>query len=389
MHTMLLMLHNKQTTPFLGEIRLHLRFVDGTAQQIAAAAACDSLIVMVGDACAAGQDLHALDGQLRVQTYDVPRDPLGDDRNVWPSNPRLDSFVASTSGTMVFSAGHLHPNGVADVVVNLGPDDAPCADLDRDGFAGVTLFRSDKLDHDPLAWPHSEDYQMGTTQPGFRAPIRAGDRIAQFGVYADRDQASYAAMAFAGLHVDPRQAPAARNGACSLADTAPLLLGGGDATRSVPNRAFDHDMPVCGVGGAPACEGDPALPVPGAEASRVVISGFTYLLGDRGLAAPLGLPPVVRQGTSITFVNADVGMVVRHTVTSCAWPCNGAYTANYPQPDGRFDSGRMGNADIFDGGSVVPPRDTTWDTPADLPPGVYSYYCRLHPWMRGAFQVVA
>ena len=26
-------------------------------------------------------------------------------------------------------------------------------------------------------------------------------------------------------------------------------------------------------------------------------------------------------------------------------------------------------------------------TPADLPPGRYSYFCRVHPFMRGAFKV--
>jgi plastocyanin len=389
LHTMLLMLHNKQTTPFLGEIELHVTFVHGTAQDIAAATGCDNVVHLLGERCAAGQDFHALKGRLWGQTYDVPRDPLGDDRNVWPSNPHGDSYVAQTSGTMVFGGGHLHPNGVQDVVVNLGPDAAPCGDLDHDGFPGITLWRSDKIDHNPLAWPHSEDYQMGITQPGFRAPIRAGDRIAQFGVYADRDQASYAAMAFAGMHIDPQQAPAPRAGSCGLADTAPVLLGGGDPTRSVPNRAFDHDMPVCGVPGAAACEGDPALPAPGVETQQVVIAGFTYVPGDRGLAGPLGQPPVIHVGQSLTFVNADTAGVIRHTVTSCAWPCNGPYVANYPQPSGAFDSERMGNADIFDGGSLLPPKHVTWSTPADLAPGLYSYYCRLHPWMRGAFEVVA
>jgi len=27
-------------------------------------------------------------------------------------------------------------------------------------------------------------------------------------------------------------------------------------------------------------------------------------------------------------------------------------------------------------------------TPPDLAPGRYTYYCRIHPWMRGAFEVV-
>jgi len=27
------------------------------------------------------------------------------------------------------------------------------------------------------------------------------------------------------------------------------------------------------------------------------------------------------------------------------------------------------------------------ETPADLAPGLYTYFCRIHPWMRGAFRI--
>ena len=29
-----------------------------------------------------------------------------------------------------------------------------------------------------------------------------------------------------------------------------------------------------------------------------------------------------------------------------------------------------------------------WNTPATLAPGTYTYFCRIHPFMRGAFRVV-
>ena len=31
-------------------------------------------------------------------------------------------------------------------------------------------------------------------------------------------------------------------------------------------------------------------------------------------------------------------------------------------------------------------RDT-WQTPANLSDGTYAYFCRIHPFMRGAFRV--
>jgi plastocyanin len=57
--------------------------------------------------------------------------------------------------------------------------------------------------------------------------------------------------------------------------------------------------------------------------------------------------------------------------------------ANYPLPDGAWDSRTLGY-DAIDGGQPNPVAST----PPDLPVGRYSYFCRIHPWMRGAFEVV-
>jgi plastocyanin len=56
---------------------------------------------------------------------------------------------------------------------------------------------------------------------------------------------------------------------------------------------------------------------------------------------------------------------------------------SYPLPDGRFsfDSGQLG-----DDGPPTAGR-LTWETPADLAAGTYTYFCRIHPAMRGAFRV--
>jgi plastocyanin len=85
---------------------------------------------------------------------------------------------------------------------------------------------------------------------------------------------------------------------------------------------------------------------------------------------------------ALRFYNVDQAAGIRHSVTTCRWPCNGPYVANYPFADGRWDSGTMGY-DVIDKGSASPVAET----PADLPAGTYPYFCRIHPWMRGAFQV--
>ena len=47
----------------------------------------------------------------------------------------------------------------------------------------------------------------------------------------------------------------------------------------------------------------------------------------------------------------------------------------------QFESGTLGSA--------VPPATGAleWTTPDDLDPGTYTYFCRIHPFMRGAFRV--
>ena len=38
----------------------------------------------------------------------------------------------------------------------------------------------------------------------------------------------------------------------------------------------------------------------------------------------------------LTFINDDQAANIRHSVTTCAWPCNGKYVGNYPLADGAW-----------------------------------------------------
>jgi hypothetical protein len=415
---LVLMLHNKTPNTRVLSIMLDVTFVFGTAWQIRHAETCRPPL-LGGGGCAAGAVFHDVSGQLFGAVFDVPREAGGDGVFVYPTDateppftpalpaaPFTTSFeryqdiltggrildltwVADANATAIHAAGHVHPNGLATVLVNLGPAGSGCeADLDADGFPGTTLLRSDKLDRVPGVHA-SEEYQMGVTQPGWRAPVRLGDRISQLGLYANRDAATYGAMTFVAFHYDRAQAPPPRTGPC---DTAPVLLaGGGDPAAGVPNRAFQGaPMPVCGVPGQPACDRPWTDRGPGLEVPAVTIADFTYAPGDQHLVGQLGAPARVHEGQALQFVNLDGAAVVRHSVTSCRWPCNGPYVANYPVADGTFDSGLMGNVDLSDRGSVPPDEgdDVLWASPAGLAAGMYSYYCRIHPWMRGAFEVV-
>jgi len=136
----------------------------------------------------------------------------------------------------------------------------------------------------------------------------------------------------------------------------------------------------CGVHNADPCERkDHVLPAVPSAGNTVTIGNFLYLPGDQSLTTP---PPLIKEGESLTFVNADQAAGIRHSVTTCPWPCNGTYVANYPFSDGIWDSTTLGY-DVIDGGNPNPVAHT----PEWLESGKYAYYCRIHPWMRGSFEI--
>ncbi|MBW3583987.1 MAG: hypothetical protein KY455_12915 [Euryarchaeota archaeon] len=401
---LIFMLHNKLSTTQTAYILLDVTFTYGTEEEIAAADSCPDL--QLTETCWAGADFNPLYGKLWGATFDVPRQALGDGtyvhpRDIDPADDALalgNHFEAPHDGIAIATAGHLHPNGREVVIANLGPEGSGCeADLDGDGYAGVTLLRSTKIERDPDAAPHSEEYQMGVSQFGWRAPIRAGDRITQFGVYQNDDYAAYEAMSYVGLYVDREQTPPELGtGGCDLSTLAPTLIDDptGDPTLGVVNHGWHHDpLPLCNLQGMlpdkPDCHRPEATRPLGFETNVVHMSAFAYVPGDLALSGALGAPPRVQAGETLWFVNEDAGINVRHSATSCEWPCNGPYVGNYPQPDGAFSTGKLGNLDYIDGG--LQGEDTYpaygLDT-SDHDPGKYAYYCLIHPWMRGAFEVV-
>jgi len=96
--------------------------------------------------------------------------------------------------------------------------------------------------------------------------------------------------------------------------------------------------------------------------------------------------PTVKAGQSLTFTNSDDKVTKNglwHTITACKAPCNRSTGIAYPLADAdvQFDSGELGT------GGVPTADRLTWSTPSDLSPGTYTYFCRIHPFMRGSFRV--
>jgi plastocyanin len=116
--------------------------------------------------------------------------------------------------------------------------------------------------------------------------------------------------------------------------------------------------------------------------ANIGIGSFEYAAGDLGTA---GKVPTVSKGETITFDNFDAAdQQVWHSITACKAPCTRSTGIAYPLADAdvQFDSGQLGT------GGPPAVGTTAWSTPNDLDPGTYTYFCRVHPFMRGAFRVV-
>jgi plastocyanin len=290
-------------------------------------------------------------------------------------------WTAPYSGTLVVAGGHLHAGGTDAVLSNLGSTANPCPQQGMKGYPGTTLLDSRVIGHHGV-WP-SNDYQMGLSQYAWRAYVHKGDRLAINGGYLAKKYGYPDAMVFVGVYLD-RSAPPPPGSGC-----APFLAGKPDASqRQAIRTTINHpwsmypDQPYC-----THCDHPEAAPKPGPATDTVHIAGFDYLPGNGGTSgSPVG-PPVVNRGQSLTFINEDyANSLMRHTVTSCQSPCDGADMTNYPFFNGSFDSGPLGW--MFEDAYVSTQQLPKWTLATNgMKPGYYTFFCRIHPFMRGSFYV--
>jgi plastocyanin len=107
--------------------------------------------------------------------------------------------------------------------------------------------------------------------------------------------------------------------------------------------------------------------------------------------------PTVKLGQNLRFTNFD-GPVIYHTVTSCKFPCLGKTGTAFPLANGQTSAGRNLDFDSSELGfgtpSIGPAKQTlNWSLDVTKEEGykpgeVVTYFCRIHPFMRGSFRVV-
>ena len=284
--------------------------------------------------------------------------PYGDGpaKNVW---------TVDRPGVLVATSGHLHSGGL-------------WTDLsaEREGRSNaVRLFRSKARYFEP-AGPVSWDVAMSATRAGWRIRLRTGDRLRISATYETRRASWYESMGIMVAYM-----AGGRRGIDPFAERSRLRTSG----KPTHGHLHENDW----HGGGAAVYPDARRQRPAAfDASSLDIAGFTYAQGDLGKGGLAGRPPLVRPGQALTFRNLEgsVDQRVYHTVTACAAPCNGSPGIAYPLANGAvdFDSGQLG---FGPAGMTAAANRDSWSVPTGLTAGTYTYFCRIHPFMRGAFRL--
>jgi plastocyanin len=312
-------------------------------------------------------------GLRAYPVFDVKRRWGGrDGRYVFPDDARgaerrrigpWQKHRADRPMTLLGTAGHLHPGGLqTDLKVRRGAQSRP-------------LFTSRARYWEP-AGAVSWDVAMTTTDPDWRVDVQPGDELSISATYDTRKASWYESMGI----MFTWYADGADHGGGTDPFTAPVKTSG-RITHGPLKENDNHGGQA--LGGLP----DARRLLAGTRTRTVAIRDFTYTRGDLTLGGRRGRPPVVRAGRSLTFRNDDSDRrPVYHTITACRAPCNRSTGVAYPLANGRvdFDSGELGFGPAP--ATAAANRDT-WRTPRNLRAGTYTYFCRVHPFMRGAFRV--
>jgi plastocyanin len=278
--------------------------------------------------------------------------------------------------TLITTAGHLHPGGLYnDLTATRG---------------GQTkeLFRSEAKYYEP-AGAVSWDVSLTGAKPDWRVALHAGDTLDTTVTYDTSKASWYESMGIMVVFYADGIVPGAKDPFTQPIDWHGLVTHG--HLKENDNHGGDPEA------GLP----DARDLLDGTRPSNVDIKGYVYGDGDLTSVGVNGRPPVVQAGHSLKFTNLDATRSMTplasayHTITACKQPCSSTTGIAYPLANAgvQFDSGELGYGPDLNiggyGGKFTPAANrNTWKTPKDLAAGTYTYFCRIHPFMRGAFRVV-
>ncbi len=338
------------------------------------------------------------------QGMDVSPEVHGKDHTI-----TVDTLGGAQTGTLILMGGHVHNGGLRTEV-----------ELVRNGVSKVINIseayywqdepNTDRIGNAPISW----DYSMtgSTMDHGWAVRVKVGDVLRLNGIYDTVFGSWYEQMAIVMSWVVPG---AYLPQSLDVFDPAVTLDPGIPSVAIVPKGADGVPLAkTCVAGATTLCQRGQVthgqIPTSGNHGSSagisptdwttmqdgqhlndVLIGGFTFGLTDQGLSRSFGVS-FINLGEKITFHNLDTGAYMWHTITRCAAPCTGPTTVDYPIADG--GSGVItGGVDVMDfdstqlGIGAGPSQRVSWGfTPTEK--GTFTFFCRVHPSMRGVFRVV-
>jgi plastocyanin len=309
------------------------------------------------------------DGDGSSYTFpDDATDPYGPPTDGVQKN----EWVVDRDGYLLGTAGHLHPGGLYTDLYLQREGATALPEASKPGATDTAhLYRSDAIYFEP-AGAVSWDVAMTATPVDWRPSVKAGDVLSTNATYDTSRASWYESMGIMVLWMAEELAPG--DEAVDPFETAVNVEGQITHGPLEENENHGNEFDASYFDMREIGSITPDEPIQ--------IADFVYGQGDMQLGNPV---PAVKPGESITFDNLDAPLEngIWHTITSCKAPCTGSTGIAYPLADGEviFDSGELGF-----GGPPTAER-ATWTTPTDIDPGTYTYFCRIHPFMRGAFRI--
>jgi plastocyanin len=307
---------------------------------------------------------------------------------------RIDSFQG---GTLIGIGGHVHPGGLRNEI------DLVRGRRARRIYTGRAAYWSRKRPNTVGGPPTSWDFSMRVSGlPYWGVRVRPGDVLRSNATYETRFQSTYENMGIAVALI----APHTRKGKPTAPGLNPFRARI-DRTRACRSRGLRGKRRALCPNGSAVTHG----PLPendywggpkgkwtaerGLPASSVTINDFIYTPGDLSMIEMTGVPTVTL-GDTLDFTNLD-GSAIYHTVTSCKFPCLGPTGTAFPLANGKTSKGRnldFDSSELGVGAPAIGPakQELNWGLPVTQGDGyrpgeIVTYFCRIHPGMRGAFEV--
>jgi hypothetical protein len=358
-----------------------------------------------------------------------PGNGIGEDLKLPKLGQSLGAIDKFTGGTLIGIGGHLHPGGIQNDIdlVRPGGEDVRVAKRVRAGTRRTcarkrrgrcvkyrrvarykTVYQTKHVDTTriyngrahywggvPTSWDFSMEVQ-GLPRWGVR--VQPGDMLRSNATYDTSYGASYENMGIAITLL----APDTPDGKPTAPGVDPFQAKWDDAESCTSGPGINGKLCAHGIVthghykengnyGGPSGTWDLK---PGQSTNDVAIADFQYLPGDLSQKS-MGIP-TVKLGTDLRFTNTE-GAGVYHTITTCAFPCLGQTGAAFPLANGATSTGRPLDLDSSELGIGAPYVGATsqkldWSVPVTTQKGfapgeIVTYYCRIHPFMRGAFEV--